>query len=219
MNPKRSKLLILVIFFLVGCSPKVVTIDHDTGLGVPVMFHLKKQVKVGIFPFDDLRLKKPSKVGSSSIFYIPVRYFYTHNSASKFIGAVLKKMFLYSGFRVIDKTEEKVKPEEFSIYKFIKESKEDIDFAVYGQIIKFWIRSNWLTKVEIRLHLYVLDVKMERVAWSGDVYFKDYGAPLYLRKGPSYMVVSNLLTESLNHAFKTLFSDPTFRGLFRRFSM
>jgi hypothetical protein len=210
---------VFIILLLFSCSPRVITVNHDAGLSTPIIFHLKKPVKIGIFPFEDLRLKKSSNVGNFSIFYIPIRYFYTHDTASKFVGTNLKRMFLFSGFDVIDKIEEKVKPEEFSIYKFIKKNNEDIDFAVYGQIIKFWIKSNWVSKVEIRIHLYLLDVKREKVAWSGDVYFKDYAAPLFLKKGASYLVVSNILTESLNKAFENLFSDPTFKGLFKRFSM
>lgn len=204
---------LLIPLVLTGCFTRTLTIKYDATRGEPVDFNVKRKLTVAVFPFSDLRNVEPTRIGG---IYGPLREIYTHvytpEKATVVFGKALADELEQMGFVVIDQVSAPVLPEGVTILreaKALRKLNPSLDMAIYGQINRMEVNSFYGYRTNVEVRIFVVDVRKEKLAWSGTV--SSSVVDIKTHEGGLLEVMAARLEETMNKGIKDFLRSAQFR--------
>jgi len=211
--------ILLMPLFLSGCFSRTVSIKYDAARGKPVDFNVKRKLTVAVFPFADARNMEPTRIGG---IYGPLKEnytsVYTPEKAAVIFARALADELEQMGFVVIDKTGAPILPEGVTI---LRESRAllrlnpSLDMAIYGQIRKMEINSFYGYRSKLKVKIFVINVRKEKLVWSGTV--SSSLVDIKGEEGGLLDVMAEKLEETMNKGIKDFLRSKEFHEVVTSF--
>jgi hypothetical protein len=210
---------LLVPLLLSGCFVRTLTVKYDASKGQPVKFNVKRKLTAAVFPFADLRNDEPTRIGG---IYGPAKELYTRvytpEKAAVIFAKAMADELEQMGFVVIDQASAPFLPEGVTVLreaKALRKLNPSLDMAIYGQIREMEVISFYGYRTNLKVKIFIVDVRKEKLVWSGTVSSRIID--IKTTTGGLLEVMAERLEDTLNKGIKDFLNSKEFREVITSF--